>query len=832
MTHVSISPDESAAPDCKSAAYRALHPVMGGAVVRLLAILVLACLATGCAQMSKTPPPPAYDYLYANPEDAQQDDAAGNAESGAATAAKKPADKKPLPSRPGGKTGGVVVGDAGGKPRESGGAAAPGGERLPVQLNFDKADLAQVTSVIFTQYLKENYVLDPNLKGAISLYIDGAYTKEELLRLVTSVYRANNVDIVTRNNLFHVVPAKGAVASLGLESARGEPSIIVYRLNSLSTAQAVKAIKSFMTPDRPIVEESMSNSLLFAEEPEKARTIIRLLKALDVNVLAEMGMEIVQLNSLTPAQAVKSLEAIMTKSGSLKGSAYSANVSFVPLENFRGVLILSPSQEMLATAKQWTQALDVKGQEAGDSIHVLFVENGSAVEIASILNSVYGTGQSGGRVGQRLVSQSGGFGGGTFGGGSSGFGGGSFGSGGFGSGGRGTGSVSGTGSGFGSGSGGLGGGGFGTGGIGGGGLGSGVGGGTSRAGFTSPPTGSGNLSGGGGQAFEFAGEGAPADSAGLAGPVRIIPDETNNAIIIRAGAADYEKIKRTVDSLDIIPRACLIEVLVCEVTLNDQLRYGVQWLLRRQDGSGGNRGIGLGNLPIVNNIQDIPQSAGLNLFWGSLNGNIGAAIDLIATKTDVNILATPTLLASDNKEASFTVGGREPILTQQQQSTQSDNANIVNSIQYEETGLILNVIPHINSGGMVRMDVEQVLRAVAQQAGVANSPRFDERKIRTSLIARDGQTVVIGGIIREDGNVTHQGIPILKDLPIVSPLFGSKNRTKQRTELLIAITPRVVTVDRDAAVREFADRLGDVRRRLEGKDNLEFFKLSGSSWKQ
>jgi general secretion pathway protein D len=200
-----------------------------------------------------------------------------------------------------------------------------------------------------------------------------------------------------------------------------------------------------------------------------------------------------------------------------------------------------------------------------------------------------------------------------------------------------------------------------------------------------------------------------------------------------------------------------------------------------------------------------------------VDGDISALINLLGSETDVTILSNPTLLATDNKEASITVGGREPIVTQQATDLTGDTSTIVNSVQYEETGIILSVVPHINAGGLVRMEVEQTIRdAVANTISGIDSPRFTERKINTTLIAQNGNTVVIGGIIQTNSEKTNTGIPYLNKIPIISPLFSSKSNNTDRTELIIAITPRVVTHNRrDTTSREFYERLMQLKRRIE-----------------
>ena len=166
------------------------------------------------------------------------------------------------------------------------------------------------------------------------------------------------------------------------------------------------------------------------------------------------------------------------------------------------------------------------------------------------------------------------------------------------------------------------------------------------------------------------------------------------------------------------------------------------------------------------------------------------------------------------------MGGREPVPTGSFSSDTGTN-NAFTTIQYEETGVILNVTPHINEGGLVRLEVEQTIRRTDPNAvtvGANNTaPRFTERNVKTTLLAQNGCTVVIGGIIEQVDNDSKSGIPFLQDIPIISPLFSTKSKSKVRTELIIAITPHVVDHrETGGSSREFLDQLKKLRRQIEG----------------
>jgi general secretion pathway protein D len=677
------------------------------------------------------------------------------------------------------------------------GVPSPGKEKQRILLNFEKAEIAEVTSQIFGGYLKLNYVLDPTLQGHISLYLEGEYASDEMFQMITKAYEANNVSIVPRNGIYYLQPVQRSSSSslpvadslmLKADKEGAKPVIVMYRLRYMDAKQAINTIKFFLAPGRPITSDTMTNTIIFVEDTDNARTIVSVLQALDINFLQEVSMEIIPVKSISPQDACQSMEALIGKLDFFKDSGLKGNVAYLPLQNFGGVLVLARSPELIKTAKYWLTALDIEGAEAGDQIHVHFIQNGLATDIGAILNQVFGLkGAAESRPEQKIVSSTSASGSsskpfGSF-GGSSGFGRGSSSS---------FGGSSGSSSSFGSSSG----------------LGSS---GSSSSGAGTKGGGAGATGAGAGRSKSAARVTGAEPLTGLTGEVIIIPDEVNNAIVIRANALDYAKIKKTIETLDIIPRAVLIEVMVAEITLNKDLEYGVQWFLNQGDVKAAFEKSG--NKFSFKNSE--LTGSGLGLLFKS-GDDFAALLKLLASKTDVQILATPTLLATDNKEAAIQVGGREPVPTGSYSSTDSDGS-VLSTISYEETGTILNVTPHINAGGLVRLEVEQTIRRVGNEREVGDgstAPSFIERNLKTTLLAQNGSTVVIGGIIDETQQNEKSGIPFLQDIPVISPLFSNKSRSMERTELIIGITPHVVSNRETDVTRELMDKLRQLKSRI------------------
>jgi general secretion pathway protein D len=174
-------------------------------------------------------------------------------------------------------------------------------------------------------------------------------------------------------------------------------------------------------------------------------------------------------------------------------------------------------------------------------------------------------------------------------------------------------------------------------------------------------------------------------------------------------------------------------------------------------------------------------------------------LNALSAVTRLKVLSAPQVLVLDNEPARLQVGNIVPILTQSQQSTISANAPIVNSVDYTATGVILLVTPRVNTGGLVTLDVSQEVSDVSSQTtGNINSPSFDQRLIRTRVAIQDGQTIGLAGLIRDTDAEGNQGIPLVKDIPLLGSLVSSQSNTRTRTELLVLITPHVVRDQRDA----------------------------------
>lgn len=277
-----------------------------------------------------------------------------------------------------------------------------------------------------------------------------------------------------------------------------------------------------------------------------------------------------------------------------------------------------------------------------------------------------------------------------------------------------------------------------------------------------------------------------------------------NAVIVRGDATQLSQAKGLLESLDQRVPQVLIEAAILEVTLNDELQFGVNW-----------RGI---EDRLTATFTDAANGAVSSRFPGLaltyINTDIEAAINLLASIARVEVVSRPSIMALNNETAELQVGDQVPIVTQTAISVTDPDAPIVNQTVYRDTGVILTVTPSVRSGGVIELKVDQEVSQVARttSSGI-DSPTIQQRRIESKLVVPSGRSVALGGLISTTRTDTKSGVPLLKDIPLLGRLFRTEEQILQRTELIVLLTPRVLA-EPDAAV-EATDQLRAAFRDLE-----------------
>ncbi|MDP1773760.1 MAG: type II secretion system secretin GspD [Methylobacter sp.] len=285
------------------------------------------------------------------------------------------------------------------------------------------------------------------------------------------------------------------------------------------------------------------------------------------------------------------------------------------------------------------------------------------------------------------------------------------------------------------------------------------------------------------------------------GEVRIISDAANNSVVIVATPQEYEVILPVIKQLDILPLQVLIDATVASVTLTDNLKYGIEWFLRQ-----GNTAIGSGLSGVT--LGDLASGTAAAFATGGLSvvqnsGSVKAILTAQADKGNVNVISSPSLMVLNNQQAKINVGDQVPIQTATSQlpTTSGTTTGLLtsNSIQYKDTGVTLEVTPRVNANGMVILDLHQIVSAVVPTTtGVTTSATINKQEIESSVAVQDGETIALGGLIKDNNSENKSGIPFLHDLPLIGPLFGNTTYTQTKNELVVLITPRVVKSKQDS----------------------------------
>jgi general secretion pathway protein D len=313
-----------------------------------------------------------------------------------------------------------------------------------------------------------------------------------------------------------------------------------------------------------------------------------------------------------------------------------------------------------------------------------------------------------------------------------------------------------------------------------------------------------------------AAEGAPANAS----PPAVQADEATNSVLITADVDTMDTMLSIIDSLDIRRAQVLVEAIIVEITGNNAKEIGIEWMYQADDaGFGGfTSGGALGTVagPALNILESPDDNTALAALAGGINtvkspvfgvGRLGKEIDflsvlkLLQTTESTNILSTPSLLTTDNSEASILVGQQVPFVTGSYSGANTGGttggvnsfASPFNTVNREDVGIKLQVTPHINEGDSMVLDIEQEISSViGNTQNSPNGPTTSKREIKTQILAGDGQTVVLGGLIEDQVNKGDQRVPVLGSIPVLGHLFRSQSASKRKTNLLIFLRPTII----------------------------------------
>ena len=285
----------------------------------------------------------------------------------------------------------------------------------------------------------------------------------------------------------------------------------------------------------------------------------------------------------------------------------------------------------------------------------------------------------------------------------------------------------------------------------------------------------------------------------LVGRTTIVPSGPTNALVIRTAPPNYPLLRETIEALDVRPVQVLFEVTIAEVALGRGTEFGIDWSIM-------NRG---GDVAAQFGTPALADSSGRGFVVSALRldpPGVRTMLRALASKSDVRVLSTPQVLAVNNREATILVGSKVPFIA----STRLGNdVSIDRAVQYQDVGTKLSIIPTINDDNYVSLQLLQEVSSLTAQtvSAALSAPVISTREASTRAVLKDGQTGMIAGLIGDSRETDDSGIPFLKDIPYLGNLFKRSSVTRQRTELVIFVTPYVIRNDADAD--RVRDRLRD-----------------------
>lgn len=633
--------------------------------------------------------------------------------------------------------------------------AYPDASGAGITLNFSNADVRDVAKAVLGDLLKLNYEVDPSVQGTVTLTTASPVTRDEVLPIFEQSMLLAGLALVQDNDVYRIVPATDAprqagapiIAQPGVAAAPGF-GLEIVPLRYVAAAQMQTLLQPLVPNGSIISVDAARNILTIAGTAEQRQTILNDVALFDVDQMAGKSFALFRPQSVDAEDLARGLQAIIAGPD---GQGLGSVVRLIALDRLDAVLAITSQPRYLAELQEWVARLDQPSDSNQQQLYVYRVQNGKAADLATVLTNAFSSapanaaGATGATAPAPDQNQ------------------------------------------------------------------------TQTDNITNnpllgplqmPATGStpaatpagGDITNATDQAAGAAGDGSgdtsgditstAADTGTNAPAIRITADNVNNALVIRCTPGEYVEIQQALQQLDVQPLQVLIEASVAEVTLTNQLQYGVQYYFKNSH-----------TQVIQTTGAALGVSAALPGFAAILQegDSIPVVLSALQNLTTVNVLSAPDLLVLNNQTADLQVGDEVPIATEQSQSTLASNAPIINSIQYQNTGVILKVTPRVNAGGLVTMDISQEVSDVATTTtSTLNSPTISERLIASSVAIHDGQTVVLGGLISDNRTKGRAGIPFLQNIPYLGALFSTTNNALTRTELLVLLTPHVVGDEDDA----------------------------------
>jgi len=655
---------------------------------------------------------------------------------------------------------------------------AAGGEGY--ELNFENTPVTGVAKVVLGDILGLGYIIDPRVQGTITLASGRPVPKGDLLYVLESALRLSGASLVRDRRGYVILPAAEAVGTGGVDSvARAEPGfgITVVPLQYVSATTLTKLLDSFALKAGSIRVDAPRNLVLIQGNGPDRRNAVETVLSFDADWMRGQSVGIYPVRNSTPEPVMSELERILDSG---EGGLSQSLVKLQPIARLNAIMVITSKPALLRTVATWITRLD-KSDTATTGVKVYQVRYGDARQMAQLLNDIFGGGRGGAidsatnqiapgagiAVSTSEAIQQGGLrigGARTQPGGSS--------------------------------------------------SDSRISGGTTSPAISatsgspndivSQRSGPFGRSGGSVAVAVSPGAGGFGGGAGGTGGgqgailpgVRITADAVNNTLLIYANQENYRVIEQTLKQLDRPQLQVSIDATIAEITLNENLSYGVQFFIKSKD-VGYKEDYGSAALSRTGSALISRVLPGFNFLLGP-ESEPRLILDALRGVSDVKVLSTPSVVVLDNQTATLQVGDQVPVATASATVLTGTGAPVVNTIDYRNTGVILRVVPRINANGNVLLDIEQEISNVAAGSAGSLTPTVSQRRVKSSIAVASGQTVLLAGLISERQDSGRTGIPLVDQLGELGKLIGSNNKSAQRTELIIFIRPQIIRDGVDA----------------------------------
>ena len=679
--------------------------------------------------------------------------------------------------------------------------APRGAAAQDVSFKFEQAPVREVVHAILGELLGFTYLLHQPIAGTVTVSTAAPVPADQALSVLEAALQANGLLMAQDGaGVFHVgppdalrgvVPVPKRVEQSPLPPGYGT---VIVPLKYIGAAEMAEILRPIARPEAILRTDILRNLLILAGSRNQVDGWLEIVRIFDVDLLKGMSVGVFPLQYTSVRDVDSALRSMVSPAESAAPAAAPAGAAraqtpaqtqtqapaalprhpllgalrIIPLERLNSLIVISPRAAYLDEVKVWIERLDrPSGTETEPRLYVYPVQNGTASHLAGVLNALFGGGAGAGGTADSGVAP-------------------------------GLRGVTGaTGSPLAS-----------------------VGASTARSG-----TGAfGGRSTGGAAAGALPQTGVRVNASGtgalasvaLATGVRIVGDDLNNAVLIYAPPAEFRKIEDTLKRLDAPATQVMIEATIIEVSLRDELQYGLQWYFT--DSNRANM-TGVGQLN-TNNAGGIrPILPGFSYSLIDSVGQIRVVLNMLADRSLVRVISSPSLMVLDNHTAAISVGDQQPIRSSE---TVTVGGNVTTAIEYKDTGVLLAVTPTVSAGDMVAMTINQSVTDVGAIDAATGQRSFLQRQIGSRVAVRSGEALVLGGLIKGGNTQGNLGIPFLSRIPVIGALFGTQTQDSQRTELLVVITPRVVRTPFDAREVgvEMRDRMRGFRALVEQQSPL------------